>query len=349
MGPTNIALVKLFIAETRLREAQRRLTAVTRNVRQQQDKVTDLAARRDAAQSELNKARAKSAELDLEIKSRDEKIETMRTQQAAAQTNREYQAFLVQINTHKADRGKIEDDMLKLIEQAEKLQTDLAGLTAQAETESAKLQQMHGDIDARVKMLSDEVAAAQPERDEAAAGISPRARELFDKLADKFDGEAMAPIEKPHPKREEYICSVCNLDLTLDVYNRLHTRDEPVMCPSGNHLLYIPDDLPPEKAVHKPKEKKAPRPKAVKGVKKKDIGAPVALQTLASSVVTSVDTDDETAEQAAVVAATLAETPAPPAPSEPTGSAAAEPPQSPPIDQEDEEAPTTTASTGAGA
>jgi predicted nucleic acid-binding Zn-ribbon protein len=344
MGPTNIALVKLFKADTRLREAQRRLNAVTRNVRLQQEKASDLAARRDATHAELNRAKAKSAELDLEIKSRDEKIESMRTQQSAAQTNREYQAFLVQINTHKVDRGKIEDDMLKLIDQAEKMQGDLAVLTTQAETEAAKLQQMHGDIDARVKMLSDEVAAAQPERDEAAAGISARARELFDKLADKFDGEAMAPIEKPHPKREEYICSVCNLDLTLDVYNRLHTRDEPVMCPSGNHLLYIPDDLPPEKAVHKPKEKKAPRPK------KKDLGAPVARQTLASSVVSSVDTEeDEVSAIAAAEEPTL--TVAPPVASDPTGAAAAEPPQSPPGEQETDEGveEQTTTATGSNA
>jgi predicted nucleic acid-binding Zn-ribbon protein len=289
MGPTNIALVKLFKAETRLRESQRRLSAVTKNVRLQQARADDLITRRDSTHTELTRTRAKVAEFELEIKSRDEKIEQMRTAQAQAQTNREYQAFLVQINTQKVDRTKIEEDMLKLMEQGEKLQAELSQLTAQAETESAKLTQMHGDIDARVKMLSDEVASAQPERDEAAAAISPRAREVFDKLADKFDGEAMAPIEKPHPKREEYICSVCNLDLTLDVYNRLHTRDEPVMCPSGNHLLYIPDDLPPEKAVHKPKEKKAPRPK------KKDLGAPVALQTLASSVVSSVDTEEDEA------------------------------------------------------
>jgi predicted nucleic acid-binding Zn-ribbon protein len=286
MGPTNVALVRLFQADQELREAQRRLDAVTKNVRLQQRKVEDLTARQTAAHTELNRLRARASEMELEAKSRDEKIESLRNQQAQAQTNREYQAFLVQINTQKVDKAKVEEELLVVMEQVEKLTLDDQQLKVQVEQETAKLQQMQGEIDQRVKDLTAEVASARPARDEAAEAVSPKARELFDRLAEKFDGEAMAPIEKPHPKREEYICSVCNLDLTVDVYNRLHTRDEPLMCPSGNHLLYIPEDLPPEKAVHKPKEKKA------KGRKETDLAAPVQRQTLASSVVPSVEQDE---------------------------------------------------------
>ena len=42
MGPMNVALVKLFQADQRLREAQGRLEAVSRNVRVQQRKVNEI-------------------------------------------------------------------------------------------------------------------------------------------------------------------------------------------------------------------------------------------------------------------------------------------------------------------
>lgn len=303
MGPTNVALVRLFKAESDLRDAQRRLDAVTKNVRLQQRKVEDLTGRKKTAHEDLTKLQAKNGELDLEIKSQDAKIDQLRNQQQNAQTNREYQAFLVQINTLKVDRAKVEEESLKLMEQIEKLQAEHESLGQQLTSESAKLTEMRSQIDQRVTEMTAEVEAARPARDAAAAAVPARALEIFTKLSEKFEGEAMAPIEKPHPKREEYICSVCNLDLMLDVYNRLHTRDEPVMCPSGMHLLYIPEDLPPEKAVHKPKEKKQRKPKD-------DLAAPKRRQEQVTSVVSSVDADEPDDAAESDITTTPAEVPA---------------------------------------
>jgi hypothetical protein len=68
-------------------------------------------------------------------------------------------------------------------------------------------------------------------------------------MSDRFDGEAMSAISKPDRRREEYVCTACNMDLVVDVYNKLHSRDELVFCPSCRRILYIPDDLPPEVAI----------------------------------------------------------------------------------------------------
>src|SRR5205823_6545834 len=112
------------------------------------------------------------------------------------------------------------------------------------------------EITDKTKSLREEIAAIQPERDAAAAAVPRQAREAFGRLADRFDGEAMSPLIKPDRRREEYACSACMMDLVRDIYNKLHTRDELVFCPSCRRILYIPDELPPETAVHKPKEKK---------------------------------------------------------------------------------------------
>src|SRR6185369_17707756 len=93
-------------------------------------------------------------------------------------------------------------------------------------------------------------------RDAAAAAVPPKAREYYDKLADRWDGEVLSAIAKPDRRREEYMCTACHMELVTDVYNKLHSRDDLVFCPSCRRILYIPDDLPPELAVHKPKEKK---------------------------------------------------------------------------------------------
>lgn len=286
MGPTNVALYKLYQADSRLREAEKRLEAVTKNVRLQNRKVDDLTSRQQTCSSDLVKHQAKNAELELEIKSRDEKIDRLRLQQSQAQTNREYQALLIEINTHKVDKSKLEEESLKLMETIEKLQKEVETLGNQLINEKNKLVEMQGSIDAQVREISAEVESLKPAREQAYSFVPEKARQIFDRLAERYDGEALEPIDKPHPKREEYIATICNIDLTVDIYNRLHSRDELVFCPSCGRILYIPEELIPEKAVNKPKEKKARK-------SKQDLSAPIPLQTLAGSVVRSVDQEPD--------------------------------------------------------
>src|SRR5271155_4927571 len=153
MGPINVALVRLFRADQKLREAQGRLDAVSKNVRIQQRKVGDLSERLRLSQANLKEQQSKSTSLDLDLKTRDSKIERLRGQQQNAKTNREYQAFLVEINTEKVDKGKSEEELLKVMEGVEKLQAEVKELSDANAAENAKLETMRAEIDGRVKEL----------------------------------------------------------------------------------------------------------------------------------------------------------------------------------------------------
>ena len=258
MGPTNVALVKLFQADQQLREAQGRLEAATKNVRVQERRTNDLSARIQQAQQALREQQSKSANQELDLKSRDAHIDKLRTQQQNAKNNKEYQAFLIEINTAKVDKGKIEDETMKTMEIVEKSTAELKELATQLEGEKAKLAQMQSDIGGKVQQLQAEIDALKPARDDAAKAVPPKALDAFNRLADHHDGEAMSAITKPDRRLEEYTCGACMMDLVRDVYNKLHVRDDLVFCPSCRRILYIPDDLPPELAIKaRPKKKEA--------------------------------------------------------------------------------------------
>jgi predicted nucleic acid-binding Zn-ribbon protein len=312
MGPTNVALVKLYQADLKLREAQGRLEATTKNVRIQERRVRDLNERIAASTKTLKEQQAKGANLDLDLKTRDAHIEKLRTQQQQAKTNKEYQAFLVEINTGKVDRNKVEEDALKTLEGIEKLQAEIKELNTQLEGEKTKLAELQAGITDKTAELQKEIDALKPERDAAAAALPPKARDAFDRIADKFEGEALAPILKPDRRLEEYTCGACMMDLVRDVYNRLHTRDEIVFCPSCRRILYIPEDLTPEVAVHKPKEKK-PRP-----VKAPPATAP--RQQSAVDVLRSIEVEEDEAPEAPAEAPPGADADAPASPESPVES-----------------------------
>ncbi len=297
MGPTNVALVKLYQADQSLREAQARLDAATRDVRIQERKLNELAEKQKLAQTRTREAQTNASQLELDLKSRDAQIEKFRTQQQLAKTNKEYQAFLVEINTAKVDRNKVEEEAIGALESVERSQNELKDLTAQVEAESSRLKAMRDQIGDRIASLQADIDALRPARDEAAAAVPPKARDMFERMSERYEGESMASLSKPDRRREEYVCTSCNMDLAADVYNKLHTRDELVFCPSCRRILYIPEDLPPDQAVHKVKERKERPQKAPPAA----IGRQVSAFDVARSVNLDQDDTDEQAtdEQAA--------------------------------------------------
>lgn len=262
MGPTNIALVAYYRADQDLREVQALLAAATKDVRVQERKVADVAERQRLAAQNLKEQKSQAAQLELDLKTRDAHIEKLRGQQQQARNNKEYQAFLVEINTEKVDRNKVEDDTIKAMETVERLTTEAKTLADQVDTETARLKELRKQASGKVGELQKQIDAEQVKRDVAGKAVSAKPRDVFDRLAEKYDGEAMAALAKPDRRNEEYICSVCNMNQAVDVYNRLHSRDDLVFCPSCRRILYIPDDLPPEVAI---KAKAKPKPVKEKG------------------------------------------------------------------------------------
>ncbi|MGH7176550.1 MAG: zinc ribbon domain-containing protein [Tepidisphaeraceae bacterium] len=262
MGPTNVALVRLFQVDQELREALARLEAANKDVRVQERRANDIAERHRLAQARLREAQSRSAQLELDIKIRDEKIEKLRNQQQNARNNKEYQTFLIEINTAKVDRNKVEDETMKLLETTERSTREVEEFATQLHGEQTKLVAMKQQIAGKLSAIQSEIDAIKPRREEAASGVPRQAREMFDRMSERFDGEAMSALAKPDQRREEYVCTACNMDLVADVYNKLHSRDDLVFCPSCRRILFIPDDLPPETAI---KQKKASTPRVEQG------------------------------------------------------------------------------------
>jgi hypothetical protein len=109
--------------------------------------------------------------------------------------------------------------------------------------------------------------------------------DAFNRLADRYEGDALSALSRPDRRREEYLCTACNMELAIDIYNKLHSRDEIVFCPNCRRILYIPEELTPEAAISTGKSKGAAsgrtRAKKAAGAAGEDGaagGAPVTIE-----------------------------------------------------------------------
>jgi predicted nucleic acid-binding Zn-ribbon protein len=273
LGPNYVATVKYHMAAQAFLAAEDKLKTATREVRGQQTRVDQLEKQIADGHQRAVELSAKAANLDGDVKAREARIEELRTRQANITSAREYQAILVDISTQKIDKGKVEDEAIKAMDTAAKAHAEVDGLRNKLEIDKAKLQELLANVDARVTILKAEIETARTPMEEAAKVLPARYLEAYERAARAHDGDALAPLEKPNARTEEYVCSGCNTYLVTDIYNRIHNGDELVLCPNCGRILYIPDDLPPERAIGRQKPEAKPKAKKAPSKKKKSAEA----------------------------------------------------------------------------
>ncbi|MGD2111435.1 MAG: hypothetical protein PVI86_18815, partial [Phycisphaerae bacterium] len=194
----NLQVIELQLAELRRdRESrERRIKYHQRHAQQAEDKLQQNQALIRERQKQLDA-------LQLDVASREELVNRHRQGLNKAKTNKEYAAILTAMNTEKADNAKLENDILKLMDEVQAMTAGASGIEAEKAKvleDVAKAEAELADYDKSVKAQRDELLQ---KREQCAEGIEPTTLSTFTRVAEHNDGEAMAVIEKMHPKRDE--------------------------------------------------------------------------------------------------------------------------------------------------
>ena len=246
MGATLDALHRLQIIEDQLRSVRDQIESKLQAVRIHQRRLRTLESNTTDVHQEIRQAQANADRLDLDRKTHDEHIAHLRETLNKAKTNKEYAAVLTQLNTDKAAALKIEDQVLASLNRIDELKKQEAEHRTSLEREKARLAEVEQASQELEATLSSQLQELEQQREAAADEIPPEALHMFERARDKHEGEAMAIVEQPHPRRAEYNCSGCNMSVTLETVNALQSRDEVRMCQTCSRILYLeaPSSVP---------------------------------------------------------------------------------------------------------
>lgn len=239
MGATLEALIALQDIELQIVDIRRQLGSKERGVRRQQSKVQQAQQALQSAHDEARQAQIMADNADLELKTKDESVNKLRDGLNSVRTNKEYAAILAQLNNEKAERTRIETRALELMSEVETRKQEETTLATTAQEEARRLENLTGQLDQARSSFSDRLTALEQQRDEAASKLDAKTIDLFNRLSERFDGEALARVIQPHPRRQEYLCEGCNMSVTIERANALMSRDEVVTCGSCGRILFI--------------------------------------------------------------------------------------------------------------
>ncbi|PHQ81784.1 MAG: hypothetical protein COB69_03730 [Phycisphaera sp.] len=238
-------LLAVYQTEQKLRGLQARLGAAERFLSEQERRLTTLGEQHGSFESQLRQIDASTKESEDEMARMDERMEKLREEMNNARTNKEYQAFLVEVNGLKIERGRVEEEVLGLLEQADAVKTEIEqSVTSKDERQKVRdvakqdRDTRHGEIKNRVKEL-------EIERDQLAGEVNPRILFELQRLLDDRDEDAMAGIEIIDKKRHEISCASCMMSLPIELLSKL-LSGALTSCSNCGCFLYLDEDTAAE-------------------------------------------------------------------------------------------------------
>jgi predicted nucleic acid-binding Zn-ribbon protein len=239
MGPVLHGLIKLQSVENRLRAVKSKLARCRRAVIFQENQLRTLQNGLEAKHEEIKLMRVQADRLELELKDRDQRIAKLRAALNMAKTNKEYAAVLTELNTSKADNAKVENQILDLMKNIETDEAGYGQIQAQIDEQKTGLGELRKETETKAVGYEAEIEEIQREWDLAAKIIPTEVLNVFKRVAETYDGEAMASAGKENERVDIFSCGGCFMRLPAEIVNQLMTKDDIIRCSNCTRILIL--------------------------------------------------------------------------------------------------------------
>ncbi len=234
-------LVCLHHVDCQVRALRGRLESAERHLAVQSRHRQETLSRIDEVKSQIRQQQASGANHEAESGALRARIETLRGQLNQSTNPKQYAAILNELKLLQTQRDAVDELALGQFQKAE----ELAGKLAEFDTKLAERTSVCDAARKEIETCRSEVGVRlgelDRERTDASSKIPKRELDIFDRVADLYDGEAMAELVAVDARRREYVCGACNMELPPDKYATLASNQNVVVsCTSCHRILYMP-------------------------------------------------------------------------------------------------------------
>ncbi len=237
-------LHELFLLDQQVRGLRTRLDAATRRLKAQQTKLEQLQRQRKELGDQLRQVQAAAAGFELQVKAMDERVEKLRGQMNNVTNNKEYSAMLVEVNTLKLEKSKVEEQALEQMGKVDLVKQEVAEIEAKIAEQTKMAGGARAEVESARAEVGQRLDEATKSRSAAAASVPADALAAFERQANAHDGEAMAGVIEENRRLMEYTCGGCYMAIPAERVNCLFTRPEEIVgCPNCGRLLFLDEQF----------------------------------------------------------------------------------------------------------
>lgn len=183
------------------------------------------------AETRYKALEVKRNQKETDLGQRDEQIRKHQAQLFAVKTNKEYTAMQKEIEGAKADKSVIEEEILKLMEEAERAKGEVSAEREQLKSREEELKTQLARIEEESKKTQASIEELKAKRGEAVPRMDPKILSQYERILQKKEGSALVPIVGNS-------CGGCHLILPPQAVNEVRMYARLVPCESCARILY---------------------------------------------------------------------------------------------------------------
>ena len=215
-------------AEVRLAQIPQEIEKLEKQIKTREDEFEN-------SESRIQELKKTYKLKELEIADNEGKINKLNTQTFAVKTNEEYRAMLNEIEFLKKNTHEIEDEMLGIMEEEEKLETSINQIRNETEEFIHKNRARISGLTEESEKMKEKHTAARINLENNFGKLSADVKVLYNRVA-KSRGRAVCLIT-------DTTCTGCYANLTHQFLNELKKRNKTLVCGNcGRILVYTGSD-----------------------------------------------------------------------------------------------------------
>ncbi|MBI2192322.1 MAG: hypothetical protein HYU36_10090 [Planctomycetes bacterium] len=234
MNPSIAALVELQSTDLNILRLKEMLEQKPRALASGEQEVARQRERLDQKHSEIKDQQVKIALKEDDLKDHEARIAKLKAQQATRGIkNKEFQALSHEIEGEKANTSYLQDVLLQMYAELEKVQKEVEELKKGVDSARDALEEQRAAIEAEIKTLQLEVEALEQQRTASAENLDEEIVNRYERILKGKKDIALAEVLDNH-------CQGCYMELTPQMMLLVRKGSELVMCQSCGRLLYLP-------------------------------------------------------------------------------------------------------------
>jgi len=188
----------------------------------------------DEAKGQLDALQKNRSDKEGHLKKDNDALRKAKDRLNEVKTNKEYQAVLKEIETMESTSGRIEDEIIALLEDIDRLKAECQAKEADCRARGARFEEEKKQIEGEIVSLDAELADLQKKNHELRKRLHPDMLKKYEMIKHLHRGVAVASVWKE-------VCDGCHMNIPPQLYNAMSKNAEIVHCPNCSRFLYRQD------------------------------------------------------------------------------------------------------------
>jgi len=231
-------LIKLQALESRIRLHDRQEMTYPAEIEEIERKISRLVEEFQGEIQKIETLEKERRQRERDLEAAGDQINKIQGRLHEVKTNKEYQAFLAEIDHLKEKMDQYELEIIEKLDEVDRLQEALKEKEKVYLEEKEKLEKRKAELEEKLKHLPDELTALKEQRDSLEKEISQPLLKQYKMLLEKRGGVAVAYAIKE-------ICQGCHMNIPPQLFNQIQKAEEVYTCPNCNRIL-VPQELSDE-------------------------------------------------------------------------------------------------------